>query len=163
MNTEKTISVLNSFIVINNSRIKRYKTASKDAEESFFKKAFLNFQKTSLTCKKELSSEIIKLGGTPVEEKNIDSLFNTFCSKLTKLLIYKDLNDIIYSCERNENIIIRTYYEAIYNNLGYLTKKHKVMLNDQCFLIKDDHNQMKSIKNISRNTLKTEIGFRKEK
>ena len=148
MNTEKTISVLNSFIIINNARIKRYKTASKDTEESFLKKTFKNFQKTSQMCKNELRKEIVKLGGTPIEEINTEGFFYNFWKKITKNLISKDSNDIIYSCERNENIIIQTYYEAIYNNLGYLTNKQKAMLNDQYFLINDDHDKMKSFKNI---------------
>lgn len=146
MNTEKTINVLNSFIIINNARIKRYKTASTGTEQSFLKKAFNNFQQTSQACKRQLSTEIIKLGGTPVQGENIDGLFYNLWLWVTKILISKDLNGVIYSCERNENIIIRTYYEAIYNNLGFLTNKHKAMLNDQYFLINDDHDMMKSLK-----------------
>lgn len=146
MDNEKTISVLNSFIIINDARIKRYKTAYIDTEESFLKKTFKNFQNTSQACKRELRAEIIKLGGTPVVEQNIEGLFHRFWLKISKLLISKDSNDIIYCCERNENIIIQTYYEAIYNNLGYLTNKQKVMLNAQYYLINDDHNMMKSLK-----------------
>lgn len=148
MNTKKTIKVLNSFIIINNARIKRYKAASTDAEESFIKKAFKNFQKTSQICKTELRKEIVKLGGTPVEEKNTAGFIYSFWNKIKKNLISKDSNDIISSCERNETIIIKTYYEAIYNNLGYLTNKQKAILNDQYLLINDDHDKMKSFKNI---------------
>lgn len=148
MNTKKTIKVLNSFIIINNARIKRYKAAVTDTKQTFLKKAFNNFQKTSQACKMELSKEIIKLGGTPVEEKNAKNFFYDLWQKTTKILVSKDSNDIIYTCERNENIIIKTYYEAIYNNLGYLTNKQKAMLNDQYFSINDDHDKMKSLKNI---------------
>jgi uncharacterized protein (TIGR02284 family) len=146
MNTEMTISVLNSFITINDARIKRYKTASTDTEESFLKKIFTNFQKTSQACKRQLSAEIIKLGGTPVEVKNTEGLFHEYWLKIAKVFISKDSEDIIYSCNRNDNIIIQTYYEAIYNNLGYLSNKQKAMLNDQYYLINDDHDMMKSLK-----------------
>jgi uncharacterized protein (TIGR02284 family) len=146
MDTEKTISVLNSFIIINNARINRYKIASTDTEESFLKKVFSNFQKTSQACKRELIIEIIKLGGTPVEEENSKGFLYKLWLKTTKILISKDSNDIIYSCERNENIIIKTYYEAIYNNFGYLSSNQKAMLNDQYFLINNDHDKMKSLK-----------------
>jgi uncharacterized protein (TIGR02284 family) len=146
MNTEKTIKVLNSFIIINDARIKRYKTASIDTEESFLKKIFTNFQKTSQACKMELRKEIIKLGGTPVEVKNTEGLFHEYWLKITRVFISKDSEDIIYSCNRNDNIIIQTYYEAIYNNLGYLSNKQKAMLNDQYYLINDDHDMMKLLK-----------------
>lgn len=153
MNTEKTISVLNSFIIINNARIKRYQAASTETQESFLKKTFNNFQKTSQECKNELRKEIIKLGGTPIEEKSIQDMFYNLWLKISKLLIYKDLNDIIYACERNENIIIQAYYEAIYTNLGYLTGKQKAMLNDQYYLINDDNDRMKSLKIESNSNL----------
>ncbi|WP_367753626.1 PA2169 family four-helix-bundle protein [Flavobacterium sp. WC2421] len=145
MDNEKAISVLNSFIVINNARIKRYKWASTDSKESFLKKTFMSFQKTSLACKKELRKEIIKLGGTPIEEKSKNTLLHHFWLKFTKFVFNTDLNNIIYSCERNESIIIQSYYEAIYSNLGNLNYKQKAMLNNQYFLINDDHDKMKSL------------------
>lgn len=141
-----TISILNSFIIINDARIERYKTASTDAEESFLKKTFINFQKTSQACKSQLTAEIIKLGGTPVIEKNHESFLDMIWLKISKILISKDSQDIIYSCNRNDNIIIQTYYEAIYNNPEYLTNKQKAMLNDQYYLINEDRAMMKSLK-----------------
>lgn len=45
-----------------------------------------------------------------------------------------------------ESIIIQSYYEAIYSNLGNLNHKQKAMLNNQYFLINDDHDKMKSLK-----------------
>lgn len=146
MDTEKTISVLNSFIIINNARIFRYKKAMIDSKESFLKKTFMNFQKTSLACKRELRKEIIKLGGTPIEEKKETKIVRNFWLKLLKLFVYNDLSHIIYSCERNDSIIIQSYYEAIYSNLGNLTNKQKAMLNHQYFLIHNDHDKMRSLK-----------------
>tara|TARA_R110000868_G_scaffold108031_5_gene295181 strand:+ start:5027 stop:5332 length:306 start_codon:yes stop_codon:yes gene_type:complete len=101
MDNEETISVLNSFIIINNARINRYKSASTNSNESFLKKIFISFQKTSLACKKELRKEIIKLGGTPIEEKSKNSLLHRFWLKFTKFVFNSDLSNIIYSCERN--------------------------------------------------------------
>ena len=59
MNTESAIKLLNSFIIINNDRIERYKLAAQDIESYSLKNAFQNFQKTSQKCNAELSNEII--------------------------------------------------------------------------------------------------------
>tara|TARA_R110002126_G_scaffold29853_1_gene98175 strand:+ start:1736 stop:2194 length:459 start_codon:yes stop_codon:yes gene_type:complete len=146
MDNQKTISILNSFIIINNARINRYKSASIDSKESFLKKTFVSFKKTSLACKKELIKEIIKLGDTPIEEKSKNSLLHRFWLKFTKFVFNTDLSNIIYSCERNESIIIQSYYEAIYSHLGNLNNKQKTMLNNQYFLINGDHDKMKSLR-----------------
>jgi uncharacterized protein (TIGR02284 family) len=146
MDKEKSISVLNSFIIINNARIKRYKKASKDTKKSYLKKVFSNFQKTSQRCKTELKKEIIKLGGIPVEDRSNKGSLNNFWFNLKNIFIYKDLNDVIYSCERNETIVMQSYYEAIYNNFGSLSMKQQVMLNNQYLLINVDHDKMKSFK-----------------
>jgi uncharacterized protein (TIGR02284 family) len=147
MDTVKSIDVLNSFIIINNARIKRYKNASKDTEESYLKKVFINFQITSQRCKTELIKEIIKLGGTPVEDRTSKRYFYTIWFNLKNMFIYKDLNDVISSCERNETIVIRSYYEAIYNNSGNLSMKQQIMLNEHYLLINIDHDKMQSFKN----------------
>lgn len=146
MNKEKSIIVLNSFISINNARIKRYKKASKETEESYLKKVFSNFQVTSQKCKTELKTEIVKLGGTPVEDQTNKGYFSAMWFNLKNIFIYKDLNDVIYSCERNERIVIQSYYEAIYNNFGSLSTKQQIMLNNQYLLINIDNDQMKSCK-----------------
>jgi len=144
MDKEKSITVLNSFIIINNARIKRYKKASKDTEKSYLKKVFTNFQITSQRCKTELKKEIIKLGGTPVEDRTHNRSIHNFWFNLKNIFIHKDLNDVLYSCERNETIVMQSYYEAIYNNFGSLSSKQQIMLNDQYLLINVDHDKMKS-------------------
>jgi len=144
MDKEKSITVLNSFIIINNARIKRYKKASNDTEKSNLKKIFTNFQITSQRCKTELKKEILKLGGTSVEDRTHTGSIHNFWFNLKNIFIHKDLNDVIYSCERNEAIVIQSYYEAIYNNFGSLSNKQQIMLNDQYLLINVDHDKMKS-------------------
>ncbi|MEZ7498575.1 DUF2383 domain-containing protein [Flavobacterium sp. Arc3] len=146
MDTEKSIIVLNSFISINNARIQRYKEAAKDTEESHLKKVFSNFQVTSEKIKTELKKEIIKLGGNPVENQTNKRYFYSIWFNLKNIFVYKDLDDVIYSSERNETIVIQSYYEAIYNNFESLSTKQQIMLNEQYLLINVDYAKMKSYK-----------------
>ena len=146
MDTEKSISLLNSFIIINNARIKRYKNASKDAKQSYLKKVFENFQNTSQRCKSELRQEIIKLGGTPAQDRTEQGYFHSIWYNLLNMLISKDLDDVIYSCERNESIVIQSYYEAIYSNLECLSIQQQNMLNEQYLLLNTERNKMQSFR-----------------
>jgi hypothetical protein len=56
--------------------------------------------------------EIIKLGELLLKTTS-KRYFYTIWFNLKNMFIYKDLNDVIYSCERNETIVI-THYEAWY-------------------------------------------------
>jgi uncharacterized protein (TIGR02284 family) len=147
MNKTTAIDVLNSFIILNNDRIKRYKVAAQDIKNYSLKKAFNDFQKTSQQCKLELSKEIIKLGGTPFEEKSFYSTVLTLWGHIKNSLIYKDLTDIIVNCERNEDKVMQKYYDTIYNNIGLLNDNQQIMLSEQYFSINTDHYEIKSLKN----------------
>lgn len=146
MNKETAINVLNSFIVINNDRIERYKVASKDINNYSLKKAFDNYQKTSQNCKIELSKEIIKLGGTPLSNKSSFNLLSKFWLSVKNNFIYKDIQKLIRSCELNENKVMQTYYETIYSNLELLSDNQQLMLSEQYFSINTEHYEIKSFK-----------------
>ncbi|NGY38822.1 PA2169 family four-helix-bundle protein [Flavobacterium sp. XN-5] len=144
MDTEKSINLLNSFIIINNARIKRYKNASKEAKQAYLKKVFENFQITSQRCKSELKQEIIKLGGTPAKDRSNQGYFHSIWYYFLHKLIEKDLHDVIYSCVRNETIVIQSYYEGIYNNLECLSIQQQTMLNEQYLRLNVERDKMQS-------------------
>ena len=75
MSNEKTIDVLNSLIEINNDRIEGYETASKETEEDDLQELFSRMMKTSTKCKQELTQEVERLGGTPIEGTRITGKF----------------------------------------------------------------------------------------
>ncbi|MBE0393322.1 uncharacterized protein (TIGR02284 family) [Flavobacterium sp. 7E] len=146
MNPEIAINVLNSFIIINNDRIERYKVASRDITNYSLKKAFENFQKTSQKCKMELSKEIIKLGGTPLQDKSSFNSVSKFWLAVKNNFIYKDIKKLISSCEINENEVMKTYYDTIYSNRDLLTDNQQLMLSEQYFSINTEHYEIKSFK-----------------
>ena len=64
---EKTISLLNGLIEINNDRIEGYERAAKETDESDLKSLFMSMADESRGHRSELISEVIGLGGTPAE------------------------------------------------------------------------------------------------
>lgn len=148
MNKESAINVLNSFILINNDRIQRYKLASKDIKHYSLKAAFNNFQKTSQKCNAELSKEIIKLGGTPLHDKSSFNAVSKIWMAIKNNFIYKDIKKLILSCEFNENKVMQTYYDTIYSNRDLLSDNQQIMLSEQYFSINTEHYEIKSMKTL---------------
>ncbi|MDG1870351.1 PA2169 family four-helix-bundle protein [Flavobacterium frigidarium] len=148
MNTESAIKLLNSFIIINNDRIERYKLAAQDIESYSLKNAFQNFQKTSQKCNAELSNEIIKLGGTPLStESNFNGISKMWLA-IKNNFIYRDLKKLITSIEFSENEIMQTYYTTISNNRDALSENQQLMLSEQYFSINTEHYEIKSLKSL---------------
>ena len=148
MNTESAIKLLNSFIIINNDRIERYKLAAQDIESYSLRNAFQNFQKTSQKCNAELSNEIIKLGGTPLStESNFNGISKMWLA-IKNNFIYRDLKKLITSIEFSENEIMQTYYTTISNNHDALSENQQLMLSEQYFSINTEHYEIKSLKSL---------------
>ncbi|NRT12635.1 PA2169 family four-helix-bundle protein [Flavobacterium sp. 14A] len=148
MNTESAIKVLNSFIIINNDRIERYKVAAQDIENYSLKSAFQNFQKTSQKCNAELSNEIIKLGGTPLSTESSFNTFGKIWLAIKNNFIYKDLKKLITSIEFSENEVMQRYYNTIDSNREDLSDNQQLMLSEQYFSINTEHYEIKSLKSL---------------
>ncbi len=148
MNTESAIKVLNSFIIINNDRIERYKVAAQDIENYSLKSAFQNFQKTSQKCNAELSNEIIKLGGTPLSTESSFNTFGKIWLAIKNNFIYKDLKKLITSIEFSENEVMQRYYSTIDSNREDLSDNQQLMLSEQYFSINTEHYEIKSLKSL---------------
>ena len=67
MEREQTIEALNTLIEINNEGIQGYGIALKETKEAYLKTLFFQLLYTARKCKTELVSEVLQLGGTPME------------------------------------------------------------------------------------------------
>jgi uncharacterized protein (TIGR02284 family) len=147
MEKEKTIEILNTLITINNDRIKGYETASKETQEQDLKNLFVQFTATSQKCKEELITEVKKLGGDLSEGKIISGKFLCLWMDLIKAaLLCTDRKVILKSCEYVEEITVDTYFKALRNNMKDITAEQQIMINGQHILIKDDYNNIKSMR-----------------
>ena len=146
METAKTIDVLNELIIINNDRIEGYQTASDETEEQELKTLFSQFISTSQNCKRELASEVNRLGGEIAEgTKNTGKFFRVWMD-VKAAITGKDRKAILDSCEYGEDVAIDTYEKALKDDLSELSSEQQNMLRAQHSLIKADHDEVKSMR-----------------
>ena len=146
MEKDKSIEVLNTLITINNDRIEGYETASKETEEQDLKSLFADFILTSQKCKRELVSEVNKLGGEPSEGTKTSGKFFRVWMDVKAALTGKDRKLILDSCEYGEDVAVNTYNKVLRENLSDITAEQQALLNAQQSLIKTDHNKVKSMR-----------------
>lgn len=146
METEKSIEVLNSLIIINNDRMEGYETASKETEENELKSLFSKFIATSQKCKQELVREVTILGGIPDEGTRTTGKFFRVWMDVKAALTGKDRKTILNSCEFGEDAAVATYTKAMSNNRDALTAEQQTLLNAQHAIIKADHDKVKALR-----------------
>lgn len=146
MNNEKTVDVLNTLIEINNDRIEGYETASKETEENDLKNMFSRLIETSITCREELTEEVKRLGGTPIEGTKITGKFFRAWMDVKAALTGKDYKAILNSCEYGEDVAVDTYDNALKNDDEHLGVEQRTMIEAQRELIKADHDEIKDLR-----------------
>lgn len=142
MNKDKTISLVNDLIQINNDRIEGYRTAGKETEDFDLKALFAAFVKTSEKCREELVQEIKLLGGEPTESTKVTGKFFRVWMDMKAALTANDQKNILESCEFGEEAALDTYKKV-------LEKKHELPLNLATLIdaqfdqIQTDYNKIK--------------------
>ena len=151
MEIEKTIAVLNSLITINNDRIEGYETAAKETEEQDLKTLFAQFSSTSEKCRKELTDEVSKLGGTAADGTLISGKFFRVWMDVKAALTGKDREAILSSCEFGEDAAKDTYEKALEDELENLNANQQTMIKAQLTSLIADQNKVKSMKDSAKN------------
>jgi len=151
METEKTITVLNNLIQINNDRIEGYKTASDETEENDLKSFFADLKATSIRLNSELRAEVIRLGGTPTDETKITGKFFRVWMDVKAALTGKDRKAILDSCEFGEDVAKKTYADTLTDDIEHLTFEQQSMIREQHVALTADHDRVKSMRNAAAN------------
>jgi len=149
MENEKTIDVLNKLVQINNDRIEGYSSASKETDELSLKSFFELLKHTSLNCKKELSAEIEKLGGTPTDKTKTAGKFFRVWMDVKAVLTCNNTDDIISSCEFGELHATETYVEVLFEDIEYLTTNLVSIIKQQLTLLNYDKLKLKAMNNMA--------------
>jgi len=148
MHTEKTIEVLNSLLEINNDRIEGYNTAIQETKDADLKSFFNELKETSVSCNKDLLSEVNKFGGKPEEgTKTTGKLYRTWMD-FKATLTGNDRKTILKSCEFGEEVAVNTYQKAIENDLKDITLDQQTLIKDQYVLIRADQTKVKAMVNL---------------
>lgn len=146
MEQEKTVSVLNALITINNDRIEGYETAAKETEEQDLKTMFAKLSATSHKCNQELTSEVNKFGGTPSEGTKTSGKFFRVWMDVKAALTGKDRKAILTSCEYGEDKALETYENALENDTEHLNADQLSMVKAQHVLLQADHDKVKTMR-----------------
>lgn len=144
MNNDKSISVLNSLITINNDRIQGYETAIDETEDQDLKTMFNQFIQTSRNCKNELTSAVTKLGGKPDDGTRVDGKIYRAWMDFKAMVTGKDRKAILNSCEYGEDVAVNTYEKALKD--PDLTTEYHSIVNSQYNKIKADHDKVRSMR-----------------
>ena len=141
---ESTITGLNNLIQINNDRIQGYITAAKETEDADLKNVFSEMMQTSQECRKELSTEVSKLGGTPVEGTTVSGKFYRAWMDVKAALSSKDRKAILNSCEFGEDVAVKTYEEEMESDK--IDQAHRGLVSEQYNKIKAGHDKIRSLR-----------------
>jgi uncharacterized protein (TIGR02284 family) len=146
MNNEKSSDVLNTLIQINNDRIEGYDRASNETDDVDLKSLFSDLIETSEKCKAELSEEVERLGGTPVEGTKTSGKFYRAWMDLKAAVTGNDRKAILSSCEYGEDVAVDTYEKAMDNDDDDLGIEQRSLIERQYVMIKADHDKIKSLR-----------------
>jgi uncharacterized protein (TIGR02284 family) len=103
------VDSINNLIQINNDRIQGYLTAAKETEETDLKTLFSELMQTSQENRRELTEEVTKLGGTPIEGTTVSGKVYRAWMDVKAALTAKDRKGILNSCEFGEDVAVKTY------------------------------------------------------
>src|SRR6187431_2456348 len=109
----KSAEVLTSLLTINNDRIKGYETALDETKDADLKSLFTQFIQTSQTAKKELETELVKLGEDPDDGTRLDGKIYRAWMDLKSAVTGNDRTAILSSCEYGEDVALNSYKDAL--------------------------------------------------
>ena len=146
MDNEKSSDILNTLIQINNDRIEGYDRASNETDDADLKSLFSDLIETSEKCRAELTEEVERLGGTPIEGTKTSGKFYRAWMDLKAAVTDNDRKAILNSCEYGEDVAVDTYEKAMNDDDDDLGIEQRSLIETQYVLIKADHDKIKSLR-----------------
>jgi uncharacterized protein (TIGR02284 family) len=146
MNQANAIEALNTLIEINHDRIEGYRTAAEETDVADLSEFFLQFSATSHKCNNELTAEVIRLGGTPLEGTRMTGKLHRVWMDFKALITGKSRDSILSSCEYGDETALETYDDVLKNSDEDLGFVQHAMLKSQRAMIQMDYNKVKNMR-----------------
>ena len=146
MNIEKSITILNALIQLNNDRMEGYERAINYTEDEDLKLLFSEFSITSRRLNDELVDEVENLDGEPIEGSTTSGKWFRIWTEVKSALTNKGLAGILNSCEYGEEWAVKTYENVLNEEWEFLTVDQIEMIRDQYTIIKKDHDSIKEFR-----------------
>jgi uncharacterized protein (TIGR02284 family) len=141
---EKSISVLNDLVIINNDRVEGYERAAKETEDSELKDVFNSMANESRKHKAELLSEVVELDGEPKEGTSTSGKFYRVWMDVKAALAGKDRKAILASCEFGEDAALGAYRDALKSD--ELSSDCRTIISKQEADLKKSHDKIKAMR-----------------
>ncbi|HLA56613.1 MAG TPA: PA2169 family four-helix-bundle protein [Flavobacterium sp.] len=148
METDKSISLLNQLIEINNDRVEGYKTASEETKDSDLLTLFADLQATSRQNLSELRSEVTRLGGKPEEGTRVTGKFFRAWMDVKSALSTDDRATVLNSCEFGEDKALEAY-EDVMENSSNLSSEQINMVRAQKSKLQAEHDRVRSLRDMA--------------
>ncbi len=145
MDTQKSITLLNDLIVINNDRVEGYKTAEIETPETDLKILFYDMQATSESNRIELASAVTKLNGEVEEGTRATGKFFRFWMDFKATITGNNRGTILDSCEYGEDKALEEY-ENVLDEKEHLSIENLQMIQRQKAQIEVDHTKVKKLR-----------------
>jgi len=144
-NHKEVVDSLNNLIQINNDRIQGYLTAAKETDEADLKTVFSELMQTSQDCRRELTQEVVKLGGEPIDGTSTSGKVYRAWMDVKSALTSKDRKAILNSCEFGEDAAVKTYEAEMKADAINGTNFSNIVKN-QYSKIKAGHDKIKNLR-----------------
>lgn len=141
---DKTISLLNDLIKINNDRIEGYEKAAKETTEAELKSLFSHMAQESQKNKNELISEVTSWGGTPAEGTTASGKVYRAWMDIKAALAGRDRKAILASCEFGEDAAQEAYRDVLKSE-EFAKKSRELVILQQNHL-QESHNKIKALR-----------------
>lgn len=141
---EKTVSLLNGLIEINNDRITGYEKAAKETDEEDLKSLFNELADNSRQYRASLIADVVSHGGTPAEGNTTAGKFYHAWMDVKAAFGGKDPKAILSSCEFGEDAALEAYDEALKSDS--LTVNARETISKQRTSLKQSHDKIKAMR-----------------
>lgn len=148
-NNEQLTETLNDLIKINNDRIVGYEKAADQTKTSDMdlQAIFLKMAKDSRIYAKELTNEVIELGGEPVTDTTVSGKIYRVWMDVKNTFTGSDRESILESCEFGEDAAQKAYNEALHTNAEMDTETRQLIMDQKDSLMRS-HDLIKKYRDL---------------
>lgn len=140
---EKTATLINSLIEINNDRIEGYEKAVKETDDNDLKSLFNRMSEESRKLRSELTTEVVSYNGKPTESTRTTGKFFRAWMDVKAAITNHDPKAILSSCEFGEDAAKEAYDDVLKEDLPSKTRD---VITKQRQVLQQSHDQVKHLR-----------------
>jgi uncharacterized protein (TIGR02284 family) len=122
MSNDKAVSVLKDLIETCKDGQHGFRTAAEDAKDAELARVFTEFSSQRTTFIGELQDRVRSLGGNPDESGSVSGSLHRGWIDLKSAMSSNEPHAVLAECERGEDAAVKSYREALEENLDPITR-----------------------------------------